>query len=148
MIDLTTFKPVTAGTCLLNYKGQPILPPNPTLAVAPTVAKIGQSVSLSDAPGATTFWWLGTLVSLYASLGGGSGESSVPVIVKLNGRKAITSGAVTPASYSNAVFTPPKLSGSFVAKGRARTKVQVVLSATLLGLSVSNTATTTMKVTR
>ena len=34
MINLETFKPVTAGTFVLSYKGQPVFPPSPTLALS------------------------------------------------------------------------------------------------------------------
>jgi hypothetical protein len=149
MIDLTTFKPVTAGTFVLNYKGQPFFPPNPTLALSTTVAKYGQSVSVADAPGAKTFWWLGTLVSLYSNLGGGGGSTApIPVTVKVGGRKTTTDAAVTPATYNGSVFTPPKLSGTFLVKGRGKAKVVVTLNASLLGVNVSNVASAPLRVHR
>jgi hypothetical protein len=147
MIDLTSFKPVVAGTFVMNYKGQPFFPPNPTLALSTSVATRGQFVSVSDAPGAKTFWWLATLVSLYANLGGSGGSGGpIPVVVRVGGSKAVTNAAVAPATYNGSVFTPPKLSGSFIAKGRGKPKVIVSLNASLLGIPVSNIATQKLRV--
>lgn len=143
MIDLTSFKPVIAGTCVLHYKGTPFFPPNPTLALSPSTVHTGQSVAISDVPGAQTYWWVATLASLYANLAGGSGSAGgpIPVIVKIGGRKAATTGAgVTPASYNGAVLTPPKLSGSFLAKRAGHPNVNVILTATLLSFPLSNAA--------
>ena len=46
MIDLETFKPVTVGTFVIEYKGQPFLPGNPTLALSTTTAHEGQYVQV------------------------------------------------------------------------------------------------------
>lgn len=146
MIDLSDFKPVTAGTFVLHYANQPFFPPGPTLALSSSVGTFGQTLSLSDAPGATTFWWLSTLISLDALLGGGSGSGPVPVKVYVAGHKTISNAAVTPATYNGSVFTPPKLSGSFVVKGRGKTKVKVGLAANLLGFPLSITATAPLRV--
>jgi hypothetical protein len=150
MIDLSTFKPVTIGTFVISYKGQPVFPPKPTVAVSPSVAHVGQSVSIGDAPGAKTYWWLATLVSLYANLGGGSaGGGPVPVVVRVGGRKVhLTNGGVTPASYNGVIFTPPVLSGTFPAKRPGHPNVSVTLAATLLGIGISNDATTKLRVLR
>jgi hypothetical protein len=143
MIDLESFKPVVEGTMVLSYKGQQIFQPNPTLKLAPTVVKAGQKVSLSDIPGATTYWWLATLVDLESNLGGGGGGGSgvYPVTVTGVGKKVVNTGIVTPASYNGSVFTPPKLSGYFIPKGKGRKKVTVTLATTLLGFGLSNQAT-------
>jgi len=147
MIDLTTFKPVVAGTFVVNYKGQPFLPPGPTLALSPGVASPGQSVSVGDAPGAKTFWWLATLVSVYANLGGSGGGGPVPVVVRVGGRKTASNAAVASATYNGALFTPPKLSGSFLVKGRGgRKNVFVSLTATLLGIPFQLSATAPLRV--
>jgi hypothetical protein len=140
MIDLTSFKPVTTGTCVLSFKGQPFFPPSPTLALTPNVVHTGQSVAISDVPGATTYWWVATLASLYANLAGGSGAGGpIPVVVKIGGHKVPTSGAgVTPASYNGSVLTTPKLSGSFVARKAGHPNVNVILNANLLGFTLSN----------
>ncbi len=138
MIDLTTFKPVTQGTFVLNYKGQPVLPPNPTLALSikaiPSTKKRShpKMVTLSDAPGAKTFWWLATLASIEDSLGGASGAGSIPVVVQKGSKTITSSAAVAPATYNGSVFTPPKLSGSFITKA-SRGKITVTLAETLLG---------------
>ncbi len=48
MIDLTTFKVVAAGSGLVNYAGQSLLPPSPTLALSANKATPGQVVNVSD----------------------------------------------------------------------------------------------------
>jgi len=146
MIDLANFKPVTAGTFVLHYATQPFFPPGPTLALSSSVGTFGQTLSLSDAPGATTYWWLSTLIALDALLGGGSGAGPVPVKVYVGGHRTSSNAAVTPATYNGSVFTPPKLSGSFVVKGHGKTKVKVGLAATLLGFPLSITAGAPLRV--
>ncbi|MGA2520020.1 MAG: hypothetical protein ABSG81_04285 [Acidimicrobiales bacterium] len=149
MIDPESGGANTTGTFLINYKGQSYFPPNPTLALSTTSAEVGHEVNISDAPGAKTFWWVATLQYMYDSLGGtGGGGGAIPVVIKSAGRKLTTDAAVTPASYSDEVFTPPKLSGWFIAKTRGRHEVNVTLSSTLLGLNVSNTASEKLKVTK
>jgi hypothetical protein len=136
MIDLTTFKPVIAGTFVLNYATQPLFPPNPTAAVSPTMVHRGQTVTVHDAVGAKTYWWLATLVSLYANLAGGSESTgAIPLVVHMSGHKVKNSTVgVTPASYNGVTFTPPILSGHFAAvRGRS---VKLTLSANLLGLPI------------
>ncbi len=137
MIDLENFKPVTTGTFVIEYKGDPFLPGNPTMALSTTEPHEGQYVAVKDAPGAKTFWWLATLVSLYANLGGGGGGGPVPVVVKVRGHKAITNAAVTPATYNGTTFTPPVLSGDFIARSHGRGTIKVILKDTLLGLPIS-----------
>jgi len=138
MIDLETFKPVTVGTFVVEYKGQPLLPPDPTMALSATTANEGQWLQVRDAPGAKTFWWVATLVSLYADLAGGSGGGGpIPVVVKVKGHKTTTNAAVTPATYNGTTFTPPVLSGSFVASSHGRVYVKVSLKANLLGFPMS-----------
>jgi hypothetical protein len=149
MIDLESFKPVVAGTFVLSYKGDPLFPPDPTLSLSTTHPTDGQRVLVSDSPGAKTFWWLSTLVSLEAGLsGGGGGTGPIPVTVRTGGRKPVSNAAVTPATYNGTTFTPPKLSGGFIAKGGGRQNVKVTLSATLLGFGLSNAATAKIKVTK
>jgi hypothetical protein len=148
MIDLESFKPVVAGTFVLSYKGDPLFPPDPTLSLSTTHPVDGQRVLLSDVPGAKSFWWLSTLVSLEAGLSGGGSTGPVPVVVRAGGRKPASNAVVTPASYNGTTFTPPKLSGGFIVKGGGRQNVKVTLSATLLGFGLSNAATARMSVTR
>ncbi len=150
MIDLESFKPVVAGTFVLEFKGDPLLPPDPTLKLSTTTAAVGQHVGLSDIPGAKTYWWLATLESIEAGLGGGGGSSGpVPVAVKGGGRKTFSKAAVTPASYNGTTFTPPKLSGYFVAKAKGRHWVHVTLNANLgPGLSFSTVQSARIRVHR
>ena len=122
MIDLESFKPVVAGTMVLNFKGQSLFATNPTLFLTPNAATVGQHVAVSDFPGAQTYWWLSTLVSLEASLSGGGGSGPIPVVVRSGGRKTLSKAAVAPATYNGMTFTPPKLSGYFVAKTKGRTQ--------------------------
>ena len=79
-----------------------------------------KTVTVSDVPGATTYWWLATLASIESGLSGGSGGGGpVPVTVQV-GRKTVASKAsVTPATYNGSTFTPPKLSG-YVHRGEVR----------------------------
>ena len=79
LVDLTTAKEVPAGSALLEYSGFPFLPPNPTLAVSPKDVSVGQAVTVSDKPGATTYWWLATLASLEGDLGGTPPPPSIVV---------------------------------------------------------------------
>ncbi len=146
MIDLESFKPVVAGTMVLTFKGQALFATNPTLFLTPNTATVGQHVALSDFPGAKTYWWLSTLVSLEAGLSGGGGSGPIPVVVKSGGRKAFSKASVTPATYDGTTFTPPKLSGYFIAKVRGRHAVNVFLNANLLGIGLSNSASAKIKV--
>jgi len=148
MINLSSFKPVTAGTVVLNYAAQGgFFPPDPTVALSPSTAIKGRTVKISDAPGAKTYWWLATLASLYASLAGQT-ASSFPVVVKVGGRKAHGSAAVTPASYTLGTFTPPKLSGSFIAPGHGKKKVIVELTSSLEGFAFTIDATSILHVAK
>jgi hypothetical protein len=108
-------------------------------------------VAISDVPGATTYWWVATLASLFASLSGGSGTPGpIPVSVRVGGRKGVTNGAgVTPASYDGQTLTPPKLAGTFLAKKAGRhVTILVNLSANLLGFGLGNIATAKLHVLR
>ncbi len=117
MIDLTTFKPVAAGSALFEYSGFSLLPPNPTLALSASTAVPNQSVSTSDAPGATTYWWVSTLAALQAGLGGGAGSAptvTVTLIDQKGTKVAVASNVqVAPATYNGNTFLPPTLSGGF-----------------------------------
>ncbi len=114
LVDLTTATEVSAGSAILEYAGFPILPPNPTLALSSKDVSVGQTVTVSDKPGATTYWWLATLASLEGDLGG---TPPPPPSVVVNFKKvvgaAVNNIAVTPASYNGSTFTPPVLSGTF-----------------------------------
>ena len=141
MINAETQKMVPEGAFVTIYHGMNLLPPNPTLALNPAQAAVGQSVTVSDAPGATTYWWLATLVELESILAGSSSHGS-PVKIKCGGRRVLTNAAVSPATYANQTFTPAKLSGSFIPKGRGRQIVVVTLSFSLNGLGLSIQART------
>lgn len=140
MLNATTQKVVSAGTFLTVYAGMNLFPPNPTLGLTPVQPAIGQAVHVSDAFGATTYWWLATLATLEGELSGGTGNTPSPVKILCGGRKIkLTNAAVTPASYSNSTFTPPKLTGTFVPKGRGRQIVTVSLTKDLSGFDLSLT---------
>jgi hypothetical protein len=117
MIDLTSFKPVAAGSAVFEYSGFPFLPPNPTLALSVSTAVPNQTVSVSDAAGATTYWWLSTLATLEAALGGGSGSPPTVAITLVNPKgqtvRVPSNVSVAPASYKGSTFLPPVISGSF-----------------------------------
>jgi hypothetical protein len=150
MIDLVTQKPVGAGSGVLEYAGYGFLPPNPTLTLSAKKVVRGQTVSVRDTPGATTYWWISTLASLNNLLTGGN---SLPkVTVKLGSRRkpvtAVSNVVAAPASYSNSVFTPPKLSGTFriptsLIGGK---RVQVSVVQVMLGIPLSNVVESRVKI--
>jgi hypothetical protein len=152
-IDLTSFKPLGAGSAVVQYAGDPAFPPGPTLALSSGSASVGQSVNVGDAPGATTFWWLSTLTALESLLGGGSAPTPT-ITVGIAGKKgpvtAPNTVTVTPASYQEPVLTPPKLSGSFTVPKGAHGKKTVIVTytASLLGFALSNSASAPLKVTK
>jgi hypothetical protein len=145
MIDLTTFKPVSAGSALFEYTGFPLFPPNPTVALSAPTASPGQTVSISDAAGASTYWWLATLNVLQGALGGSASSPSVTVTLadsKGHAFPAVSNALATPASYSGGVFTPPALSGNFTVPSNVTgpVTVHVTLTAALDGIPLTNTA--------
>jgi hypothetical protein len=152
MIDLTTFKVVGAGSALVNYKGEPLLPPSPTLALSAKTATPSQVVDVSDAPGATTYWWLSTVTGLQGLLGGSPSPPVVTVSLAKSSNSPPTTAAneitVTPAVYNYPVLTPPKISGGFtVPSVRGDETVTVTYSAPLLGETFYNIASAPLDVT-
>jgi hypothetical protein len=151
MIDLTSFTPVAAGNVLVEYAGDPLLPPAPTLVGSTTKASPGATVSVGDAPGATTYWWLSTLSSLAALLGGGSPPTPVITVTFKHGKSsvvAVNNITVTPAVYNPQVLTPPKISGGFTVPAglKGAQKVTVTYSVTIFGLTLPNSATIPLRV--
>jgi hypothetical protein len=150
MIDLSSFKPVTAGSALFEYKGFPFFPPNPTLALSTSTAVPNQTVTVSDAAAATTYWWLSTLSTLESSLGtsGGASPTVTATVVEANGHSvpAQSNAQVSPATYSGGVFTPPKLSGGFTVPSTVTgpVTVNVDLTAPLEGVPLVNAASAHM----
>jgi hypothetical protein len=142
MIDLTTFKTVAAGSGLVEYTGDPLFPPAPTLALSTKKAAPGQVVNVSDALNAKTFWWLSTLTSLDSLLGGSAPPPVLTVTVKGRGlRDAVPNTVtVTPAVYNYPVLTPPVISGGFTVPAAAigHVRVTVDYAATLLGFPLAN----------
>jgi hypothetical protein len=146
MIDLTSFKPVAAGSGVFEYSGFPFLPPNPTLALSASRAVPNETVSVSDAPGATTYWWLSTLVALEAALGGGGGSPPTVTVTLVDPHGNVvpvpSNIHVAPTSYNGSTFSPPTISGGFsipaTVAGPETVKVQ--LGGTLDGLPLSNSA--------
>jgi hypothetical protein len=154
MIDLTTFKPLGAGSAVIEYTSNPLdFPPAPTLALSKSTAGPGQRVKVSDAPGATTHWWLATLVALESLLGGGAAPEPVIVVKLTNGSTTVQpthAVAVTPAVYNNPVLTPPAISGKFTVPATLKAgtwKVTVAYHAPLLGFGLVNTASAALTVT-
>ncbi len=139
-IDLTSFKPLAAGSALVNFFGTSLFPASPKIAIAPTTASPGQQVTVSDPPGATTYWWLATLAALTALLSGASAPPST-ISVKLShvhGKLANTV-AISPAVYNAPVLTPPKISGGFTVPSgiSGLSKLTISDSATLQGIPLS-----------
>ncbi len=149
MLNLETLAPVTAGTFIIHYKSQgSLFPPNPTLALSTKSATVGQSVTVSDAPGTTTYWWLATLLALGGLLDGQT-VGTLPLTITVGNKKAASSAIVTPASYSDSVFTPPKVSGSFVVpKTRGKKNLVAQITGSLLGFPLSNSVSQKIKVTK
>ncbi len=152
MIDLTSFKTVGAGSAVLQYRGEPALPPGPTLSLSTASAIDGHSVAVRDATGATTYWWLSTLYSLTGLLGGGGGPKPTVTVTLTNTRTkasviAPNTIAVSPATYVKPTLTPPKLSGSFVvpANLHGTFTATVTYTADLLSFPLSNTATVPLR---
>jgi hypothetical protein len=146
MIDLVTQKPVGAGSAVLEYSGFSFLPPAPTLALSAKKVVRGQSVVASDRPGATSFWWVSTLAALNNLLTGGNSTPKVTVALGPKNPKkrtlAVSNVTAAAATYSNGVFTPPKLFGSFKIPGTLAggKKVWVTVSQNVLGIGLSNSA--------
>ncbi len=154
MIDLSTFKPVGAGSGLVQYAGDPFLPPGPTLALSASQVAPGQKVSVSDAPGAKSYWYLATLASLTALLGGGSAVPPTLSVTVHRGLFSIGTAVsntvtVSPAVYNRPTLVPPKVSGTLtvLTKGHGRRSVTVTYSASLNGIPLDNAATAAVKVT-
>ena len=146
MIDLTSFKPVAAGSGVFEYSGFPFLPPNPTLALSTSKAAPNQKVSVSDAPGATTYWWLSTLAALEAALGGGASSPPTVTVTLVDPQgKAVPVSSnirVAPATYNGSTFSPPIISGGFAipATVTGPETVNVQVGGTLDGIPLSNSA--------
>jgi hypothetical protein len=154
MIDLTTFKTVGAGSAVLEYSSNALnFPPPPTLALSKSSAAPGQRVKVSDVPGATTHWWLSTLVALESLLGGGAAPKPVIVVKLTKGSTNVqptNTIAVTPAVYNNPVLSPPAISGKLTVPSNLKAgswTVTVAYHAPLLGFGLLNSASAPLSVT-
>ena len=143
MVDLTTQKPVAAGSAVLEYVGDPYIPTfTPSLKLSATEATPGQVVNVSQGRKSTHYWWLATLASLEALLGGGS--AAPPTIGVTFMAKdgaivpAVNTVTVTPATYNGTTLTPPVISGGFtVPPGvTGRQTVEVTYGADLGGIGL------------
>jgi len=154
MLDLVTQKPVAAGSAVLEYTGFPFLPPTPTLALSAKKVVRGQTITASDAPGATTYWWVSTLAALNNLLTGGTGTPKVTVALgPQNPRKqtpAVSNVTATAASYSNSVFTPTKLFGTVKIPNNlvGGKRVWVTVSQNVLGIQLQNQVQGLVKIAR
>ena len=152
-IDLTSFKPLGAGSAVIEYTGDPLFPPSPTLALSTTTATDGSAVAVGDAPGAITYWWLATLDSLESLLGGGAGPAPTVTVTLSKGARTVTAPnniTVAPAVYNEPVLTPPAIAGTFTvpAKTNGERTVTVTYQANLLGFGLNNSATSLLKIRR
>lgn len=151
MIDVSSLSLLPGGYALLSGASNLLsaipLTQIPTVTVSPTTAAPGATVTLGEAPGHTTYWWLATLASLEGLL---SGSTSAPAVtVTVNGVTASSKASVSAAVYSNGVLTPPKLSGTFVVPSSTPAgseTVSVSLTASLLGIMLPQSASTTLNV--
>ena len=151
MIDLTSFTPVAAGSILVSYAGDPLLPPAPTMVASTTTATPGQTVTVGDAPGATSYWWVATLAALSALLSGGTPTPPVVTVTLTQGKTSVTAPnniTVSPAVYNRPVLTPPKLSGGFTVPAglKGNQSVLVAYQDTILGLPLGNFGQVELKV--
>jgi len=148
LVDLENATAVSAGSALLEYKGFDLFPPGPTLAVKPKKATPGETVHVSDAKGATTYWWIATLAKLLG-LVGASAPTPTPS-VKIQKVGTVTSDATaTSASYNGTTFTPPALSGSFTVPSTlspGKYKVVTSLTADVSGFDLGQSASTPLTV--
>jgi hypothetical protein len=112
------------------------------LALSSTSLTPGETVTVSDKTGATTFWWLATLNALEADEGGSSSPATIAVTFPGTTVTATNNIVVTPASYNGTTFTPPALSGSFTVPttglNPGPNKLEVSYTASLEGLLLSN----------
>jgi len=153
MIDLTSFKPVGAGSTLFEFAGFPVFPPKPTLALSASKAVPDQTVSVSDASGATTYWWLSTLSTLQSALGTGAGSPPTVTVTLVEKGKSVPASSnahVAPATYNEGVFAPPVLSGGFTVPTTVTglVTVNVHLTAPLDGIPLANTASAPLLVNK
>jgi hypothetical protein len=154
MVDLETQLPLAAGSGVLEYEGFPLLPPDPTLALSAKKAKAGDVLTASDAPGATTYWWVATLASLVALLSGGGAPADTFAVNFERGRHgafipATNTLTVAPASYDGTTLTLPSLSGSITVPagvGKGKNAVYAVLSANLEGQAIVNVGKAHVKI--
>jgi hypothetical protein len=145
MIDLTSLKPVGAGSPGFEFAGFPLFPPKPTLALSVSKAVPSQTVSVSDAKGATTYWWLPTLNTLESALGAGTGSPPKATVTLVQNGKSVpaqSTAHVEPATYNGGIFTPPVLSGGFTVPTTVTglVTVDLRLTAPLDGIPLTNTA--------
>jgi hypothetical protein len=151
LLDINTLSPLPGGYALLSNQGNLLdavpLTQIPTVALSPATASPGTTVSVSDAPGATTTWWLATLAGLEGLLSGGA--SPVTVTVTVDGKPTTANLSVASATYSGGKLAPPRLSGSFTVPAGLTPgphTVTVSAQATLLGLPLPQSASTTLTV--
>jgi hypothetical protein len=151
LIDVNSVGLLPGGYALLSWQSNLLsalpLSQTPTIAVSPTAVTPGTTVSLSDATGATTYWWLATLAYLEGILSGGATTPTVTVTV--DGQPTTSTAAVSPAVYRNFKLSPPRLSGTFTVPtsvGAGQQTVTVSLQTTLLGVSLSQSASTTLNI--
>ena len=116
------------------------------MAFSATIARPGTQVNVTDAPSATTYWWIATLAALEALLGGGSAPP-LTLSVAFGAKhhtfvSAPESLTATSASYDGTTLTPPSISGSFTVPSgvSGKHKVFVSLSMPLDGFGLQITA--------
>lgn len=151
MIDVNSLSVLPGGYTLLSWQSNLLsaipLTQTPTAAVSPATAAPGGTVSLSDAAAATTYWWLATLAYLEGLLSGGAATPTVTVTV--DGQTAASDATVSPATYRIGNLTPPELSGTFTVPSGVPPGSQTVtvsLQASLLGVPLAQSASTTLNV--
>jgi len=151
MVDLTTQKPVAAGSAVLEWVDYPLFPPNPVLNLSATKKlQPGQSLNVAD-PGATTFWWIATLNELSALLSGGA-ASPPTITVQFTGKHhtvtpATNTVTIAGATYDGKTLTTPDIEGSITVPSGLTGKqtVTVTYLTSLDGQSLGLSATANVK---
>ena len=134
-VHLTTTSAVGAGSAVLQYQGEPLRPPPPTVTIKPQERDSGSTVKAKDSKGATTYWWLATLAKLEGLLGAsGPAPTASATVDKMTPQSSLTVAAATTIH-----FTSPKLSGTSVIPSTVPTgnqKATVSLAANSSGLQI------------
>ncbi len=117
MIDLTTFQPVGAASALVQYAGDPFLPPEPTLKLSASSAAPGRQDQRLRRAGSQDHWYLSTLAGTDRACSGAVGAAP-KLTVNIRRLNRSDRNPVPNNGHGDArrlqppTLTPPKISGS------------------------------------